>query len=227
MKINLDYQIKRLLRENLLYIVAFFTLVLILFFVVFLYVNQYNENVKKINSLEAEIEEYNKKRELLDFKNQVVSNEVDLDYVNGVLTQLIPTKEDYFSVIAALENLSVQTNFIITSYNIIVGSSTPEKLAIIIEGQGDPNTFLEFLKEYNFAGGRLITADKIEFTQEAFTGAKVNISVYAGKPSSTKVSKTIEEDNTTLIETLLQKVKIDLKTEEFEVSEYPTKSNPF
>lgn len=227
MKINLDYPIKRLLRENLLYIVAFFILVLILFFVVILYVKQYSENAKKIDSLEVEIDEYNKKRELLDFKNQVVSNKVDLDYINGVLTQLIPTKEDYFSIIAALEKLSVQTNFIITSYNIIVGRSTPEKLAIVIEGQGDPNTFLEFLKEYNFSGGRLITADKIEFTQEAFTGAKVNINVYAGKPSSAKVSKTKEEDNTDLIETLLQKVKIDLKTEEIEVNEYPTKSSPF
>ena len=226
MRVNFDYTIIRLISENLLNVVAFIALNAILLFGAFFYVGQYQKNSLKIKSLESEIAEYNRKRELLEFKNLVVKDEVDLDYINQILSRLIPTKEDYFSIISALEKLSSETNFIITSYNIVVGSSGPEKLAIEIEGQGDPEAFLNFLREYKFSGGRLITIDKINFTQEAFTGAKVSINVYTGAANVAQ-PKIPSEVNTQLIEEILQKVQLELKSEDVEMNEYPTKSNPF
>lgn len=227
MKINIDYPVKRLIWENLLYLLGFIALSTAMYIVTFFYLNQYQNNSKKISALELEIGQYHSKQEALDFKNQLIEDETRLDYVNGVFSQLIPAKEDYFSIIASLDKLSLQSNFIITSYNIVIGSSTPEKLAIVIEGQGDPNTFLEFLKDYNFSGGRLITIDKIDFNQEAFTGTKVNINVYTAKASSTQLFEPSIETNMDFIENILQKVQLELKAEEAEESEYPTKSNPF
>lgn len=224
---KIDYSIKKSLRDNFLYFVAFFALIGIILLVTVFYVGQFKSNAKRIADLQSEIDLYNKKRDLLEFKNQAVKDEVDLDHINQVLSQLIPAKEDYFSIIAALDKLSLQTNFIVTAYNIVVDKSTTEKLAILIEGQGDPNSFLEFLQEYNFSGGRLITIDKIEFRQEAFTGAKVSINVYTGKANETRAIAKLDDVNSELVERILQKVQIDLKNEDDEVSDYPTKSTPF
>lgn len=225
MKIKINYSIKHLFNDNFLYVLVFFGLIFILIFAVLFYLQQYQKNNLKTALLLSEITKYNKKKELLNFKNQLIKDEVDLDHINQVLTQLVPTKEDFFTIIIALERLSSQTNFIITSYNIVVDNSSPEKLAIVIEGQGDPNAFLNFLQEYNFAGGRLITIDKIDFNQETFTGSKVNVNFYTGKESTS--SGLIETNvDMQLIQNILEKVQIELKTEE-DTNEYPTKSNPF
>ena len=225
MKIKINYSIKHLFKDNWLYLLTFFGIILIFIIAVFFYFNQYQLNKIKIALLHSEIAKLNKKKELLDFKNQLIEDEVDLDYINQVLSQLVPVKEDFFSIIIALEKLSSQTNFIITSYNIVVDKSTPEQLAIVIEGQGDPTAFLKFLQEYNFAGGRLITIDKIDFSQEAFTGSKVNTTFYTGKASSVAAQEEINVDMN-LIQKIMEKVKIELKVEEG-TNEYPTKSNPF
>ena len=225
MKIKINYSIRRLFKDNWLYLLAFLGLILIFVIAVFFYFHQYQMNVIKIALLQSEIVQLNKKKELLNFKNQLIEDEVDLDYINQVLSQLVPVKEDFFSIIIALEKLSSQTNFIVTSYNIVVDKSSPERLAIVIEGQGDPAAFLKFLQEYNFSGGRLITIDMIDFNQEAFTGSKVNTTFYTGKVSAVSGLEEIKVDMD-LIQKILEKVQIELKTEA-DISDYPTKSNPF
>lgn len=226
MNFKLNYSIKRLIRDNIIYIAGFFVLNLVLILVIGFYFSQYQKNILKIKSLTNDLSAYNKQRELLDFKNQVIKNEVDLDYINQILTQLIPSQEDYFSIVAALEKLSLETNFIISAYNINIDKSNNEKLSLVIEGQGDPTAFLKFLQEYNYTGGRLITIDQINFSQTDFTGSKINISVYTGKASGNGIAKT-EKIDARLIESILEKVTIDLKSEDNSSSDYPTKSNPF
>ncbi|OGK17052.1 hypothetical protein A2774_01330 [Candidatus Roizmanbacteria bacterium RIFCSPHIGHO2_01_FULL_39_12c] len=226
-KLKLDYQEKKILSVNLPYLVIFLILNLILLGFILFNVNQFLTNVQKIDSLDSEIAEYIAKKDILDFKNQIIEGEVDLDYVNQIFTQLVPIKEDYFSILSALERLSVETNFIITSYNFNVAESTPEKLAFVIEGQGSPNDFLRFLEEYNFSGGRLITIDKIDFTQEAFTGAKVNIKVYAGKAQANSKTLSKSEVDTFLIRRILEKVELNLQSQPTQFEDYSTKSNPF
>ena len=227
MKIKIDYSSVRALRQNLPYIIGLTALCAISLFILLINIRQYQTNLSKIRSLQKEINQYNKKKDLLDFKSQIVDTQIDLDLANKALTQLIPVKEDYFSALAALERISAQTNFVITYYNIVIGNSTPEKLAIEIEGQGDPNAFLEFLKEYKFAGGRLITIDKIQFSQETFKGAKIHIYLYSGKVSNSQPSDSTNTIDLLLIEKILAKVQVQLKSEESEVHDYPTKSNPF
>lgn len=226
MKFKVNYALKMLVRENYLYLISFLLLNSILIFMLFFYLGKYNKNSEKVNILVTDINELNKKKELLDFKNEAIKNEVDLDYVNSVLTMLIPSQEDYFSIIAALEKLSLETGFLITSYTINIQKSSEEKLSLVIEGQGDPDAFLRFLQEYNFSGGRLITIDKINFSQEDFSGSKINISVYTRKNSGSNLSKADNID-VNLIEKILEKVNFEIKNDEEFDFDYPTKPNPF
>lgn len=227
MKFKIHYSSRRIFKQNLPLFLTLLALSVVALAVVVLNVQQFKVNQEKMAALEREINTYKEKQNLLTYKNQVIDTKLDLDQANLVLSQLVPTKEDYFSVLAALENLSAKTNFIITAYNIIVSESTDQKLAIVIDGEGDPNVFLEFLKEYNFSGGRLITVDKIEFSQDAAKGIKVNLNVYSGKVSTTVNLTTPVPSNIELISSIMQKVEIQFKDEQSLVEDYPTKQNPF
>ncbi|OGK08303.1 hypothetical protein A2767_04355 [Candidatus Roizmanbacteria bacterium RIFCSPHIGHO2_01_FULL_35_10] len=225
MKLNFSYSDNRILRHNFPLLVSLITLLLISTLLVYFNFTQYQAKRVKITALNSELESYNKKKSLIDFKNNVVDTEFDLDTANLVLSQLIPPQEDYFSVLAALEIISAKTNFIITSYNIIVENSTAGKLAVLVEGEGDASTFLEFLKEYNFSGGRLITIDKIDYSQDAFKDTKININVYSGKTDSSRDNS--GDVDLELMRTILAKVQIDIKEQVPVANDYPTKSNPF
>jgi len=227
MKIKFDYPVKRLLGANLIYFVTFLTLNTVLLISAIFFLHQQRENSIKTDSLQAQTAKLNKKKELLEFNNQFINDEIDLADINLVLSQLIPSEDDYFSIALALEKLSLQTNFIITSYSIAINQSTTEKLAIVIEGQGDADSFLAFLKAYKFEGGRVITADKIELTEDDIIDAKININVYRGKARTIEALETLTDEDRRLIEDVLQKVKVEFKTEESVLDEYPTKSNPF
>src|SRR3989344_1409164 len=105
MKLKIEYQSKKFFAANLPYLTGFLLLNIILITVMIFNLIQYNNNNQKIILLLSEIEEYNSKKSLLDFKSQVIEEEVDLDHINKVLTQLVPLKEDYFSILASLEKL--------------------------------------------------------------------------------------------------------------------------
>lgn len=227
MKINLDYTSKNLLRTNFIYLITFFILISSFLIATSFFIKKYYSNNLKLSTLNTEIDTYKKKKDLMEFKSQVIRSEIDLDKINTILTQLIPSQEDYFSIITTLENLSIQSNFVITSYNIIVKDSTESMLSIMIEGQGDASSFLQFLKNYKFSGGRLITIDNIEFSEAVFTGGKVRIIVYSKKVSGSKNLKNLENIDINKLEEILSKVQIVLKTEEDIPVDYKTKSNPF
>lgn len=226
MKINFNYTSSIIFKRNLPLLLGLAALCLISLLLIYWNYQNYTENSAKVSALESELEVLTRKKNLIDFKNQVTDSAFDLDTANQVLTQLIPTSEDYFSILVAIERLSAKTNFIITSYNINVDASNPNKLAILMEGKGDPASFLEFLKEYNFSGGRLLTIDKIDFSQEIFSDTKINVNVYSGSAAKTPTSLT-ENVDIPFIEQILSKVEINLKQSEEVDSNYPTKSNPF
>ncbi|OGK14622.1 hypothetical protein A3C98_00105 [Candidatus Roizmanbacteria bacterium RIFCSPHIGHO2_02_FULL_37_15] len=224
---KIDYSIKRTFRENVIYIIAFFILNFILISSGYFFFKQYQENNRKIESLQTEFKDLENKKRILEFKNEFIENEVDLDKFNLILSQLIPNEEDYFSIIASLENLSAISNFSIVSYSIPLDRSLEEKLAIVIAGRGDTNSFMEFLNSHKLAGGRLITIDRIELIDSADVEAKIYLNVYRGKGSKIDTFRSLTTQDKQLLEEILEKVQIEFKSEEIDNIDYPTKSNPF
>src|SRR3989344_8834457 len=211
---KIDYYTKRLLSENTLAIITLVILTMSVFGATWFFISQYMSNRKSEESLNNELIGLNRKKDLMEYKKRVLADEIDLDEVNQILTQLIPLKEDYFSIVVALKMLSQESKFIINGYTIMVNSSTPTKLVLIVEGTGDQNTFLEFLKNYNFGGGRLITIDKIDFNQESYIGSKITLHLYSGKETSVEPMAELTEEDKALIRTILSKVEIEIKGEE-------------
>jgi hypothetical protein len=184
----------------------------------------------KLSKLDREVKDLKAKTTILK-SNTSLTKERITEY-NIMLSRLIPDKEDYFSIVYALEQLSAATGFTVVSYAINLDASTSEKLAITIQGDGDPETFLSFLKNYPFAGGRLITNEKIEFSSSEIGKIRLSLNFYSKKlPKNASGDVTnISNNDLKLMEHVRSKTALVFKTSQGEttvVEEYPTKTNPF
>lgn len=228
MKPKINPYIKYLLTENVFYIVIAFILLILVFIVPSIVINTYFQNSEKINTLNEELQEINSKKNALSFLSSTPSKNID-EYYN-IVSSLIPEAENYFTIIYALNNLSELTNFNITSYSLNLKESTENKISIEVSGIGNQNEFLNFLKEYNVGGGRLITAEEITLNSEGFTGITLRLNFYSQKSSLFQKGTIDYKKVLTEIDKLKSKIKFNFQTEEKEnviLEDYPTKTNPF
>ena len=106
-----------------------------------------------------EIEDARTSVRLIQNNKTLVSQ--NIDKYNEILENIIPDNESYFLVITALEQLAARTGVRVASYSIDLTSTTEEKLTLEVEIEGDLASIENFMKEYQFAGGRLITNERL------------------------------------------------------------------
>jgi len=191
------------------------------------FTENFNYN-SKINTLKKELSQLQNKITLM---NTTIPSSDKLDEDLNFLNTLIPNVEDYFSIIYTLENLSKKSQFLITSYTVNVGNSTNEKLLLEATGTGDSQSFINFLKDYNFAGGRLITSDKIQLDPNFFGSIKINLTFYVKSVSINK-DLGLVSDYKFFQELEALKTKVNFSFEKNETTsnpdfDYPKKTNPF
>ena len=220
--------IQRLIRENIFYIVGNVFIFILIIITVRIGLTENSSYNKKISSLKTELNQLQNKVNLM---NTTIPSSDKLDEDLKLLNTLIPNIEDYFSIIYALEKLSQKSNFIITEYTVNVGNSTNEKLKLEVLGRGNSQSFINFLKDYNFGGGRLITPDKIQIDPNFFGSIKIDLTFYAKSVSAGKNLETVSDYKFFKeLETLKGKVNFsfdnNLATNSADL-DYPKKSNPF
>ncbi len=199
-------------------------------FVIFLLISfswkSYKQSRDQLDILKAEVDMLKNRSDTLKYNKSLTEDQL-VSY-NRLLSALIPDSEDYFSMIYALETIAEKTEFEIVGYTINLSKSSPEKTLIFVEGRGNYMTFLEFLKNYEYAGGRLITSEKIEFSGVGFTNTRIALNFYSRRfafnenvvPQLTK--KDIEK-----LEEIKKKVQVTFKEDEGTDDTYETNSNPF
>jgi len=110
-----------------------------------------------------------------------------IESYNELLNRLVPNEETYFIVIAALEKLASETGVTIGSYNINLSETTEEKLSLELSVYGNPENIETLIREYNYAGGRLMTNEGIQLTfdEQGQIGFSVNVfhRAYSGSSS--------------------------------------------
>lgn len=228
MKYRIKPFLRRLLKENVYYLICNIFIFSLIVITIKIGITNNANYEKKISSLKIELDQLQNKVTLMH--TTIPSSEKlneDVDFLN----KLIPNIEDYFSVIYALEKLSQKSNFIITSYTVAVVNSTSEKLRLNVSGMGDSQTFIDFLKSYNFGGGRLITSDKIQLDPDFFGTIKIDLTFYT-KSVSTSQNLELPPDDKVFkeLESLKSKVNFvfesNVATSEPDYN-YPRKQNPF
>lgn len=225
MKLKIKPYLFRLIKENVLYIVSLFFLLILIVTTIKLSLNKINLGKSRINILKTDINQLDKKVRL--YQESIPSTD-KLDEDIKLLNRLIPNVEDYFSVIYALDKLSEETGFLIINYSVNVKKSTSDKLRLTINGIGDSEAFLRFLEKYQFSGGRLITSDKIELNPEMSGAIKLNITFYnkAIKPGNEEIMIADSEIFNNL-ESIKKKVSFDFDEKERIDLDYPKKNSLF
>jgi len=226
-KVKIKPYLYQLISKNLVYLIS--TVLIFIFFLLSIKIG-----LGKISTLDTKNKSLTTDINALQTKYSLLNNplilEENLDEDIVFLNQLIPNSEDYFSIIYALENLSQKTNFNIVSYNINLSSSTKNRLKLLVSGIGDINSFMNFLETYNFAGGRLITAEKISLSPQIPNLIGINLTFYNKKISyNSQAQVKVNENIFEKISTLKKKVSFNFtqNAEENLDLSYPRKSNPF
>lgn len=222
----LDRYTVQLFKKNINYILVVVFLILLNIYIFIFQISNYYIQRDEIEKKEKLLSKTISQREIVSRYDKK-----DIKKLYEVISLLVPDEEDYFSIISALENLSRWTGMEILSYAVNFGSSTSGKLVLKIEARGDLISFQKFLEEYRFKGGRLVTMDKIEYTNQDFRSTldlnfytrKINIKtdedVKAINPETLslfkEISNTLLKDN----EEIEEQSSIDV--------EYESKQNPF
>jgi len=209
------------------FFIFFFLLALIFLNIIILIKNsQKLESLDyKINNLKSEIYKYEQRLEIIN-KNSSTNKKIEL--YTKLLNSLIPDKEDYFSIIYALDTLSKKTGFYINNYTLNISDSTSDRLKLTITGYGDYQAFINFLNEYNLSGKRLITSNMIQLNTEDINSAyKVFLTFYNKKVKLTGnlKSKSINEQMFSELEKIIKKISFTTEEKKNQDFEYPRKNN--
>ena len=220
--------IRHLIKENIFYLIGNVFIFILIIITVRIGLTENSNYNKKISSLKIELNQLQNKVNLM---NTTIPSSDKLDEDLNFLNILIPNIEDYFSIIYALEKLSQKSNFVITEYTVNVEKSTAEKLKLSVTGIGESQFFINFLKNYNFGGGRLITSDKIKIDPNFFGSIKIDLTFYSKNVSTGKnLELAADEKIFKELETLKSKVNFSFdsngETNNPDLN-YPKKSNPF
>lgn len=228
MKLNIKPFIQRLIKENLVYIfgnIFIFILIIVSIYIGFTQSQNYDQ---KTATLKDEVLQLFNKVTLM---NTTIPPSAELNDDLNFLNLLIPNTEDYFSIIYSLDKLSQMSNFIITSYNVNVGTNTTNKLRLSVTGQGDSRSFVEFLKNYNFGGGRLITSDKIKVDPNFIGSIQIDLTFYT-KPVTSSSNLEVAPDAKIFQDLGKLKASVNFNMDAISASStpnfnYPRKANPF
>lgn len=199
-------QYKRIIQEEYSLVIAFFLIIII--FLLLIYVIRIRlDLITRSHGLENEVAIL--KNRVITIKNSQNYIEKDVEQTNRFLSLLIPDFEDFFSIIKALEKISEVSGFAIKGYDVNLQRTVTEKLSLIVEGSGNDATFIDFLKNYNFAGGRFVTSGKIEYTDSPFKTTKIHLDFYSKKVviDNSGFPQLTKEDFT-FINKIKEKVKI-------------------
>lgn len=153
-----------------------------------------------------------------------------IDDYNQVLGTVIPEREDYFTIIFALEKLSQDTGFTIVRYEISLEESKDDRMSLAVEGSGDIDSFLNFLRDYQFKGNRLITNEKIELSESNEGRTRLSLNFYhKALPGLVQTVKPISEKDINLVQDIQSKITINIKPSDEDITDtdYETKENPF
>lgn len=228
MKKNLDQYLIRLLKEHSVYIGGLGVLIVLTIVAFSIFFQRYQEQQTQISTLEQDLSGLNQKVEMIRYSEQIESRNIDIMTLNRSFSRLLPEKEDFFSVIFALEKLSKDTGFVISSYGLNLEKSDVQRLSLSVIGSGNTESFIQFLNNYNFGGGRLITMDSINLNNVGYDELKLDVNFYTAQSTAPNGSAAIKftPDDEALIQRVQQKIQFISDTPTSS-PDYEKKNNPF
>lgn len=221
---------RHLLRENISYIIIILLMLLMTLLLTPYTLGVITLSQNRIKKIETDLVKLRSRKSDLDIIFS--QSNIDINQEVRILNNLIPDIENYFSIVTALEEIAKRSDFNISSYNIPFKTTESDQLTIGISGTGDQQSFINFLNNYNFGGGRLITIDKVEFKQGVTSSFSFSLNFYHKDTRSQPIEDLDYKKSVDRLIKLKEKINFVLKESpaqdiESEDLNYPIKSNPF
>lgn len=102
-----------------------------------------------------------------------------------VLQSFLPNQFDLLSIISVIETISTKTKFKINSFSIEESPTVPgvvNQKKIDIKGIGTFAEFLNFIKEYKYISGKLLSLDTVNLSGAEEVVSSLSINLYAQDP---------------------------------------------
>ncbi len=222
------YKIRRLVIEHWSLLVSFIVFLLLLF-VVLVFFGRYNSQKKDVDLMSGEVLMLKNRYDTLKFNKTLTQDQIK--GYNKLLASLIPETEDFFSIIYAIEEISNATQFMITEYAIDIGRAPKETIILTASGKGNSEAFLEFLKQYKFVGGRLVTIDQIQYGGINSGDTKITLNFYNKRFAYSETVKVPQLSKAEIqkLEDIKQRVKFQFSASDYQSvdTDYAVKQNPF
>lgn len=217
-------KIKYFIKEYWGIIITIISLAVVTVLVFSVYVS-YKQTNNNLEVIAQEVTLLKNRTDTLRYNKALTEDQITT--YNQILTMLIPEAEDYFSIIYALDEISTKTGFNIVGYTVDLIHSTRDKITISVEGRGNIDSFLNFLQNYQFEGGRLITSEKIQFSGN-ITTTKISLNFYNKKFAFNEaVVPQLNKKDLERLENIKQIISVNFKDESTQDQEYEIKTNPF
>jgi hypothetical protein len=149
------------------------------------------------------------------------------------INAFLPDKFELFRIINNLEAISQRTKYGIFAYRLTVPDSDSttalKTIHLALQGRGSKSQFLEFLKNYQFVTGQMLTIQTVSLSAKSNVESTLSIELYSYNPKivldnlpnivqiDEKDKKYLEAISRYTKEDALEKLKM----------EYQTKDNPF
>lgn len=222
------YKIRRILIDQWSLLVSFFVFLLLLF-VVFIFYARFNSQKKDVDLMSGEVLMLKNRFNTLKYNKSLTEDQIK-EY-NKLLASLIPETEDFFSIIYALEQISTASHFDIVNYEIDVGKTNKEKITLTAEGRGQPDEFLNFLQEYQFAGGRLVTSDQIQYGGINSGNTKITLNFYNKRFAFNETVQVpqLSKEEIEKLDAIKSKIKLQFSSSDYQSidTDYAIKKDPF
>lgn len=127
---------------------------------------------------------------------------------NALLQRLIPETEDYFSIIASLERMSIRTGLKITRYNLNLPTAGQEKFTLTIVGTVPIEDLPRFLNTYKFGTQRMVTIEAIQITNQPENNVRFTMNYYSKPVTGTNFSQvaSLSQEDLTIMEEVIAQI---------------------
>lgn len=119
---------------------------------------------------------------------QTVAEQNVLAY-NSLLTRLVPATEDYFSLVASLERLSLRTGIDIARYTIDLPEEGSEVYPLSIVATVPKEDFERFLDTYKYGTGRLVTISTMSYSDTNNSNVRFTMNFYSKDVTTRNISR--------------------------------------
>lgn len=103
------------------------------------------------------------------------------------LEQIVPSTDDYFSIILALERFSQTTGLNIARYSVNLQDQN-SRFSLNVSGALSEEDIGRFLDLYQYATGRLVTIDSITISNRSQQNIEFELSIYSGLVGQEQIS---------------------------------------